>query len=41
MLEWLTAEENLELADVIEEVNEKMLETILERETDVVVFFCK
>lgn len=41
VLEWLIDDDNRELADEIEEVNERMLERLLEESSLLVVFFCK
>lgn len=40
VLEWLIDDDNRELADEIEEVNERMLERLLEESSLLVVFFC-
>lgn len=41
VLEWLIDDDNRELADEIEEVNERMLERLLDESSLLVVFFCK
>lgn len=41
VLLWLTDERTLEIPGKIEEVNPKMLETILDENDYVIVFFCK
>lgn len=41
VLEWLTDDENRELADEIESVNSRMLERILDESPFLAVFFCK
>ncbi len=41
VLEWLIDDDNRELADEIEEVNDRMLERLLEESSLLVVFFCK
>lgn len=41
VLSWLTDENTLEIPGKIEEVNSKMLESILTENDYVVVFFCK
>lgn len=41
VLEWLIDDDNRELADEIEEVNERMLERLMAESTLLVVFFCK
>lgn len=41
VLEWLIDDENRELADEIEEVNDRMLERLLDESSLLVVFFCK
>lgn len=41
MLEWLIDDDNRELADEIEEVNERMLDRLMAESTLLVVFFCK
>ena len=41
VLEWLIDDDNRELADEIEEVNERMLERLLDEASLLVVFFCK
>lgn len=40
VLEWLIDDDNRELADEIEEVNERMLERLLAESSLMVVFFC-
>lgn len=40
VLEWLIDDDNRELADEIEEVNERMLERLLDESSLLVVFFC-
>lgn len=40
VLEWLVDDDNRELADEIEEVNERMLERLLDESSLLVVFFC-
>lgn len=41
VLEWLIDDDNRELADEIEEVNDRMLERLMAESTLLVVFFCK
>lgn len=41
VLEWLIDDDNRELADEIEEVNERMLERLLDESSLLVVFFCE
>jgi hypothetical protein len=41
VLEWLTDDENRELADEIEAVNSRMLERLLDESPFLAVFFCK
>lgn len=41
VLEWLIDDDNRELADEIEEVNERMLERLMEESGLLVVFFCE
>lgn len=41
VLEWLIDDDNRELADEIEEVNERMLERLMSESSLLVVFFCK
>lgn len=41
VLEWLIDDDNRELADEIEEVNDRMLERLLDESSLLVVFFCK
>ena len=41
VLAWFTDQGNLELADQIEEVNEKMLKKLIGSSAHVVAFFCK
>lgn len=41
VLEWLTDDENRELADEIESVNSRMLERILDESPFLAVYFCK
>lgn len=41
VLEWLIDDDNRELADEIEEVNERMLERLMEESPLMCVFFCK
>lgn len=41
VLEWLIDDENRELADEIEEVNERMLERLLDESLYLAVLFCK
>lgn len=41
VLEWLVDDDNRELADEIEEVNDRMLERLLDESPLLVVFFCK
>lgn len=41
VLEWLIDDENRELADEIEEVNDRMLDRLMEDSHLLVVFFCK
>lgn len=41
VLEWLIDDDNRELADEIEEVNERMLERLLQESPLICVFFCK
>lgn len=41
VLEWLIDDENRELADEIEEVNDRMLDRLMEESHLLVVFFCK
>lgn len=41
VLEWLVDDDNRELADEIEEVNERMLERLLDESSLLVVFFCR
>lgn len=41
VLEWLIDDDNRELADEIEEVNERMLERLMEESSLLCVFFCK
>lgn len=41
VLEWLIDDDNRELADEIEEVNERMLDRLMAESTLLVVFFCK
>jgi len=41
VLEWLIDDDNRELADEIEEVNERMLDRLMAETTLLVVFFCK
>ena len=40
VLAWFTDQGNLELADQIEEVNEKMLKKLIGSSAHVVAFFC-
>lgn len=40
VLEWLVDDDNRELADEIEEVNDRMLERLMEQSPLLVVFFC-
>lgn len=40
VLEWLIDDDNRELADEIEEVNDRMLERLLDESSLLVVFFC-
>lgn len=41
VLAWFTDQNNLELADQIEEVNEKMLKKLIGSSAHVVAFFCE
>lgn len=41
VLEWLIDDDNRELADEIEEVNDRMLERLLDESPLLVVFFCE
>lgn len=41
VLEWLIDDDNRELADEIEEVNERMLERLMQESPLLCVFFCK
>lgn len=41
VLEWLIDDDNRELADEIEEVNNRMLERLLDESLLLAVFFCK
>lgn len=41
VLEWLTDDDNRELADEIEAVNERMLARLLNESPFLAVFFCK
>lgn len=41
VLEWLIDDENRELADEIEEVNDRMLDRLMEESALIVVFFCR
>ena len=41
VLEWLIDDDNRELADEIEEVNERMLERLMQESALLCVFFCK
>lgn len=41
VLEWLSDDENRELADEIEAVNSRMLERLLDESPFLAVFFCK
>lgn len=41
VLEWLIDDDNRELADEIEEVNERMLERLMQDSSLLCVFFCK
>lgn len=41
VLEWLIDDDNRELADEIEEVNERMLERLMQDSPLICVFFCK
>lgn len=41
VLEWLVDDDNRELADEIEEVNDRMLERLLDESPLLVVFFCE
>lgn len=41
VLEWLIDDDNRELADEIEEVNERMLERLMQESPLMCVFFCK
>lgn len=41
VLEWLIDDENRELADEIEEVNDRMLDRLMEESHLLVVFFCE
>lgn len=41
VLEWLIDDDNRELADEIEEVNDRMLERLLDESSLLVVFFCE
>lgn len=41
VLEWLTDDDNRELADEIEAVNKKMLDKLITRSPFLAVFFCK
>lgn len=41
VLEWLVDDDNRELADEIEEVNERMLERLMQESPLLVVFFSK
>lgn len=41
VLEWLTDDDNRELADEIEAVNERMLTRLLNESPFLAVFFCK
>lgn len=41
VLEWLIDDDNRELADEIEEVNDRMLERLLDESSLLVVFFCR
>lgn len=41
VLEWLIDDENRELADEIEEVNDRMLDRLMDESHLLVVFFCK
>lgn len=41
VLEWLTDDENRELADEIEAVNDKMLEKLIRQSPFLAVFFCE
>jgi len=41
VLEWLIDDDNRELADEIEEVNERMLDRLMAESTLLVVFFCE
>lgn len=41
VLEWLIDDDNRELADEIEEVNERMLDRLMNESSLLCVFFCK
>jgi len=41
VLEWLIDDDNRELADEIEEVNDRMLERLMDESSLLVVFFCE
>ena len=41
MLEWLSDDDNRELADEIEAVNSRMLERLLDESPFLAVYFCK
>ena len=41
VLEWLTEDDNRELADEIEAVNSRMLQRLLEESPFLAVYFCK
>lgn len=41
VLEWLIDDDNRELADEIEEVNDRMLDRLMDESPLLVVFFCK
>jgi thioredoxin-like negative regulator of GroEL len=41
VLEWLIDDDNRELADEIEEVNDRMLERLMEESALLCVFFCE
>lgn len=41
VLEWLIDDDNRELADEIEEVNDRMLDRLLNESSLLCVFFCK
>lgn len=41
VLEWLIDDDNRELADEIEEVNDRMLERLMQESPLLCVFFCK